>query len=293
MAEEQHTKEQHFIPEVYLQGFSADSRFIYEYYIKADKPIDTRVSIESVCKEKYLYELRDQEGEIINPNYLEKILCQFEGKFADFRRQLLKKVVFEKNYETVSFLTPEEKEFWRFYTALQIARNPASLRGMKEFILNEMDEPFSDQEAQNIATAECLPFFTETSNREFNMLTFIISMLKDKVLTVGYAKTDNLFTSDHAAYGSRKSDEELPQFQRLWFPISSCCALFFSDPGIVGSKGKNRLIPLYEDEIREMNKGIAYIATQMVLSKHPFSDADIELIREARREREQDGKHLI
>ncbi len=288
MAEEQHTKEQHYVPRVLLQGFSTDSRFLYEYNIKADRAIKTPVDIESVCREKYLYELRNEQGEIVNLNYLEKVLCQIEGKFADFRRNLLKKAVFKENYQTASFLTTEEKEFWLFFTALQIARNPTSLQGIKEFILKEMPGDYSDQEAQNLAAKICLPFFSTPDRWELNMLTFVISILKDKALTVGYTETDDLFTSDHAAYGSKNPDEMLPQFQRLWFPIASNCALIFSDPELIGPAGRNRLIPLDEDDIRNMNKGIAYIATRMVLSKHPFSDADLKLIREAKRERDQD-----
>lgn len=290
MAGGQHTKEQHYVPRVYLQGFSSDARSLFEYNLKADKPIKEPVSIESVCKEKYLYELRDEQGEIINLNYLENVLCQYEGMFADHRRALLKKAVFKENYQTKCFLSKEEKQFWIFYTALQIMRNPSTLRGIKNFILDETHGAFSDQQAQNLAAGLCLPFFQKPNSKVIDAFRFVTSVLMGNVLTVGYTETGNLITSDHAVYGSRKPKEEFPQFQRLWFPVSSNCAIIFSNPDLVGRDGRNRLIPLYEDEIRDMNKGISYIATQVILSKLPFSEEDIALIREARSEKEQDDE---
>ena len=292
MAESPHTKEQHYVPRVYLQGFSSDARSLFGYNLKADKPIKEPVSIDSVCKEKYLYELRDEQGEIINLNYLENVLCQYEGMFADHRRALLKKAVFKENYQTKSFLSKDEKQFWIFYTALQIMRNPSTLRGLKDIILNETQGAFSDQQAQNLAAGLCLPFFQKPDSKAIDAFRFLTSVLMGNVLTVGYTETGNLFTSDHAVYGSRKPKEEFPQFQRLWFPVSSNCAIIFSNPDLVGRDGKNRLIPLSEDAIRVMNKGIVYIATQVVLSKLPFSEEDITLIREARSEKEQDEEQM-
>lgn len=292
MAESPHTKEQHYVPRVYLQGFSSDARSLFEYNLKADKPIKEPVSIESVCKEKYLYELRDEQGEIINLNYLENVLCQYEGMFADHRRALLKKAVFKENYQTKCFLSKEEKQFWIFYTALQIMRNPSTLRGIKNFILDETHGAFSDQQAQNLAAGLCLPFFQKPDSNVIDAFRFVISVLKENVLRVGYAESGNLFTSDHAVYGSRKPQEEFPKFQWLWFPVSSNCAIIFSNPDLVQPEGRNRLIPLREDAIRVMNKGIVTIATQVVLSKLPFSEEDIALIREARSEKEQDEEQM-
>ena len=290
MPEKQITKKQHYIPQVYLEGFSPEGESIFEFHLESHRAIAQSVSIESVCREKYLYEVRDPSGEIINTNYLETVLCDYEGQFAEQRRQLLRKARIKENYKTRCFLTKEEKQFWIFYSTLHIMRNPVTLNGIKQIFQEELTESFSDTETRNIALAYCLPFFKKPEKGDLNALLGFISVLCTKGVSVGYAESDNLFTSDHAMYGFRNSKEEPFDFETLWFPISSDCGLIFFDSKETDHTQRNRLVPLSEEEVRELNKGIAYIASQMVLSKHPFSKADIQLIEEARSERAQDDE---
>ena len=286
MPEKKPTKDQHFVPKVYLQGFTNNSKTLYEYNLKTNIAIDKPVSIESICKKQYLYEIRDNQGEIVNKNFIENILCQYEGSFSEYRRKLLSKIVHKANFQSRCFLSKEEKNFWYFYTTLQLMRHPITLLGIKDIIKDELKGHFSDQEAYNFAVAYCLPIYKKPETGELNALTFFLSILLTKVLTVGYAESDNLFTSDHAMCGSRKPGGDLLSFQRLWFPISSNCALIFSDPTTVARDKRNRLIPISEEEVNINNNGIAYIAAQMILSKRPFTDSDIAIIRAARSERE-------
>ena len=198
MAKEQLTKNQHYIPQVYLRGFSQDSLTIYEYNYKKGEAIKEPVSIESVCREKYLYEVLDNNGEIINANYIEDILCGYEGLFAKYRKQLLSKSHIIENYQTHCFLTKEEKDFWTFYAALNIMRNPEILIGIKTILKDELQDHVSDIDAKNLAIAYCLPFFDKPKEGEINALTGFISILLTKVLYVGFCESDNLFTSDHS-----------------------------------------------------------------------------------------------
>ena len=288
MPKNQPTKNQHYVPQVYLKGFSQDSSTIYEYNLSKKAVIENPVSIESVCREKYLYEVRDNNGEIIKTNYLEDVLCNFEGQFADYRRKLLQKAKVKANYQTKCFLSKDEKGFWYSYAALHMMRNPRTLRGIKSLFQEELQGQITEYEAGNLAIAYCLPFFKKPENGDMNMFNFFLSLLQTKVLTIGFSESDDLFTSEHAMYGSRNSEISDYDFQKLWFPISSNCGLLFLDPSIYSNAKKNCLIPLSEEEIRDLNKGIAYIAKQMVFSKRPFSEQDIRLIEEARKEREQD-----
>ena len=292
MPEKQPTKKQHYVPQIYLKGFSRDSATIYEYNFAKREAIKKPVCIESVCREQFLYEIRDQSGEIINTNFIEDILCEYEGQFAEYRRKLLRKSVVKANYNTLCFLSKEEKIFWIFYTALQIMRSPSMLNGIGSILREELQGQLSQEEAHNVAVAFCLPFFKKPRSGEMTALTYFISLLITKILTVGYAESDNLFTSEHTMYGVRNSAEGLFTFKKLWFPISSNCVLLFSEPGESVRIKKNCLIPITEEDVHEINKGIAYIARKMVFSKHPFSESDIQLIEDARRERAEDEKVL-
>ena len=291
MSKPQPTKHQHYIPQVYLKGFSKDSSTIYEYNFKKGEALDKPVSIESVCRENYLYEVRENNGVIININYIEDILCEYERKFSKYRDQLLRKAHIKENYYNKPILSKDEKDFWRVYTVLQIMRNPVTLSGIEELLQEDFEGYYSDIDIRNLAIAYCLPFFKKLTNEEVNAFTGYLAVLLTRTIMVGFAESDNLFTSDHGMYGSGNFNDNEFGFGRLWFPISSNCAIIFYDPRLVKKSKNNRLIPIAEDEVRDMNKGIAYIAKQMILSKHPFSDTDIQLIEEARKEHAEDLKN--
>ena len=70
MPEKQPTKKQHYVAQTYLKGFSQDSVTVYEYNIRKRIAIGKPVSIESICREQFLYEVRGRTGEIININYI-------------------------------------------------------------------------------------------------------------------------------------------------------------------------------------------------------------------------------
>lgn len=71
MPEQRPTKKQHYVPVVYLDGFSPDGKHIYEYSL-TDGAIRVPVKIEDVCRENFLYEVRNDDGELFNINFLEK-----------------------------------------------------------------------------------------------------------------------------------------------------------------------------------------------------------------------------
>ncbi len=290
MPEEQITKDQHYVPRVYLQAFSQDGYYIYEYNLKKAAPIPLPVTIESVCREKYLYEQRDKSGALSDANYLEHILRDLEGQFAEFRRQLLRKVR-KDNFETKCFLTREEKNFWTFYTTLQVMRNPITLTGTSAILQESLLAEYPSSEAYNLALEYCLPFFHEPSPEDLNPFVIFLSMLRTKALSVGFTEQGRLFTSDRALCGSRDPKNPYNAIS-LWFPITSNCGLFFHDYLAYGLPDRNKLFPLTDPWLHMLNKGIADLASQMVLSKDPFTDEEITLIEEARRERIQDKQQI-
>ncbi|RHQ88520.1 DUF4238 domain-containing protein [Clostridium sp. AF21-20LB] len=110
------TKNQHYIPQVYLRGFSPEyekgsksypnSRYtIYCYDLNVKKQKYESVPIKSICYIKYLYEVTGHSGEIVLPNYLEHFFAGIEKMFSDFRSGLERKAFIEDNYRTNCFLT--------------------------------------------------------------------------------------------------------------------------------------------------------------------------------------------
>jgi len=64
--------------------------------------------------------------------------------------------------------------------------------------------------------------------------------------------------------------------------------IMLSDPKQIDRSQYNRLIPVSAEKVNEVNKGIAYNANQMILSKYPFTDTDIKLIEDVRNDKAHD-----
>ena len=96
------TRKQHYVPQVYLRGFSEDKIRIWSYVVN---PLEDGkcVPIESICREKYLYEVKDNDGNWLAPNWIEKCLSILERMFAENLRYLQKKVFIKENYQTRCF----------------------------------------------------------------------------------------------------------------------------------------------------------------------------------------------
>jgi hypothetical protein len=96
MRKTQRTKKQHFVPQFYLAGFSADGRHVYAF----DK-IDGRVflaSFKDVAQEAYFYDYQPGTFQADDPTVpfdhqqVEKILSQIEGNAATIMRNLFDRV---------------------------------------------------------------------------------------------------------------------------------------------------------------------------------------------------------
>ena len=83
------TKKQHYIPQVYLRGFSPEySRkrenyskgkyTIYCHNINGKKQCLQAVPIKSICYNENLYEITGNQGEMLLPNYLERFFSAIE-----------------------------------------------------------------------------------------------------------------------------------------------------------------------------------------------------------------------
>ena len=117
------TKKQHYIPQVYLRGFSPEyissemkkigkeKYTIYVYDMK--KQLEKSVPIKSICYENNLYEMVGEKGDVVLPNFLERCFSILEEMFGKYRASLEKKVFQKENYRTKCFLKKKKKCFGR------------------------------------------------------------------------------------------------------------------------------------------------------------------------------------
>lgn len=286
-SDKQITKGEHYVPEVYLQGFSQDNATLYAFRIKDGYQPEKPVPIKSICKEKYLYELRDENDEIVAPNYLENILCQIEGLFAEYRRRLEQKAYIPSNYATKCFLAKDEKDFWKSYIAVQMVRTPKIIRMMKEEIEKQFDGQLKNNQARTIALDNCLPAFGHYGDYPY-LVTKIRDTFENMTIAVGVDKTGNIFTSDYPII-CEAPEYEFERVEKVEFPITPNLVLFLFGGQLKKEYDKNRLFPLYPEEVKAVQRNIACAAEKWIYSIHPVTDTEKEIIREGQTQKEKEN----
>lgn len=280
------TKKQHYVPQVYLRGFSQDEKCVYSFDLKTELPTQP-IPIESVCRENYLYEIKDGNNDFIYMNLMENILCGLEGRFADYRRRLKNKAFIKSNYKTRCFLTNQEKDFWKVFITTQMLRSPLVLGVAEQFTGEYFGDSLNENNARAIAIAQCLPFFRELSPNDNNVFIRMLSPLEDMTMAVGVDESGSIFTSDNPVYCYAPNYTN-SVYEKIIFPICKSLVLILFGGAEKEQYDKNRLIRLEKEEIINIKKSIAYAAQTRLFSACSFSTDDIKIIKEARKDKQTD-----
>ena len=282
-------KKQHYVPRVYLSGFSNDSKTMYAFRLDKED-VNRVVSIKSVCTQDYLYEIINQDGDFIAPNHVEKVLGDYERMFSYFLRKLNKKVSNDENYLTRCFLSTEEKAFWFVYISLQILRTPKIIHVAETTTADYLKGSSDASIAKALALYQCLPIYRELRAEEHIVFNLILSHICDMHINVGVDASDSIFTSDDPVYlywpGYPNGECE-----HIIFPLTSKLVLMLYGSKMkkaMGRTWRNRVRLLTEEDKVSVKKSIAYTTNQWIYSKNPLSPSDISCIQEARFDKKRD-----
>ncbi len=284
------TKKQHYIPQVYLRGFSPNYRCsdkdkekyrIYRYDLSKADLSGKSIPVKSVCFEEYLYEVTGDDGTIVLPNYLEKLLSHVEEQYSKYRIKLESKAFEISNYRTNCFLTREEKIFWITYITTQFFRRPENIDMAEAFIKENWPVKVTDNQARNIAIEVCLPFFKEVKEGDKEAILFdnICRPLCTMSFGVGVDYEGRIITSDKAIY-CYAGDFPCEEYEYVIFPISSNICLFMYGGCIKKNFRKNFLFQIEEEDREEIIKCISSSANNTIYASHELNDIDKGYIRE-------------
>lgn len=293
------TKKQHYIPQVYLRGFSPEyekgnvdyplSKYsIYCYDLTGKDQIKKAVPIKSVCYSDYLYEVTGHEGEIVLTNYLEHFFAGIEKMFSEYRHELEKKAFIESNYKTKCFLTSKEKIFWVTYILVQILRTPQILNMAEDVSLETWKNQINSKQAKNIARMFCLPFFKELEegSQEVYIFNALFEPMKNMSFGVGVDRQARIITSDKPIY---IHSEEFPceEYGRVIFPISAELCLFLFGREDKKHYPKNFLFPIDDETREEIIKSLTASSFEKIYSNHMLDKKERRFIREVLMEKEE------
>lgn len=292
------TKKQHYIPQVYLRGFSPEyvdknneiplSRYtIYCHDLTKEVQSYKPVPIKSVCYKNYLYEVTGHDGEIVLPNHLEKFFIEMEKMFGKYRHNLERKAFITENYSMNSFLTQEEKLFWITYILIQILRIPQILELAEQIGLETWEEELTNKEAQNIARLVCLPFFREITegNKETMVFDTLFEPMRSMSFGIGVDVQERIITSDKPVFVHSK-EFSCKEYERIIFPISSQICLFMFGNEDKKKQRKNFLFQIDDDYREEIIKSMSASAFEKVYSNHIFNKKERKYIKEIMKDRE-------
>lgn len=277
------TVDEHYIPQVYLKGFSSNNKTIFRFDLKKENQSSKEVPISSIAFKKNGYEMQDGNNAFINRNFIEKSLSMIEAQFPKYREMLERKAFLKENWDTISFLSKEEKDYWKLFVTLQLMRDPVFIKAGQESAHTYYKNTISLQAAKNRTLIGCFPFFQSSINNPTGTLfEKVFDILYEMNVMVKAARGSNLIISDNPVCITAKSGS-FEGITGAWMPITPDMAILFFKKGLVEGEKRNSLSLLKPDAAEKMNKEIIRRARNELYSKDPFNKTEITLIKEIRK----------
>lgn len=300
------TIKQHYVPQVYLRGFSpeysrkkelrypTEKHTIYCYKLGEKDQLKRAIPIKSICYEKDLYELQDDSGQFIIGNYFEHCFAELERMFGEYRRKLEAKAFIKDNLKIKCFLTKDEKVFWTTYIVLQILRSPQVIQNVEDECRTTWKNELSDIQIRNLARQVTLPFFKEIdeNTKEAYLFKTFWCPMGNMSLGVGVDLERRIITSDKTVFIYSEADKfPCEEYERVIFPISAEICLFMFGREDKKIYDKNFLFQIDENNREEIVKSISSSAFEKIYSNHLFNEKEIRYIREVEKDRQEDVKN--
>ncbi len=288
------TIKQHFIPQVYLRGFSPqyekysikdkDTKYMIYRYDLHNRKQSCEIPIESICYKKNLYEIYGKDGEPKLQNRLEDVFSRFESKYGEYRSKLEKKAFFEENYYKSCFLEREEMVFWATFLVIQRLRMPDVLDEAEIACKESFKDLINSNDARTIARWYCLPLFKEVdmNDDEFYLFKIMFEPMANMAFSV-YVDTEGRFiSSDKVVY---VHTEKFPcdEYNQVIFPISAQICLVLTgkeEKEYIPVNKRNTLFPANEEVRKMVFCSLAYNAENCVFSNYRLNGIELRYLSE-------------
>ncbi len=286
MAQNKPTTNEHYIPQFYLKQFSPNpidknKETIYQFDVLLGK--QTPVLIKSICYEKNLYEFKNDSGDYVHRNLIEKVFSVIEGESSNIFRSIQSKTKSEGNFYTHSFLSKKEKAVLIFFLSTMILRNPDVLQTMKDFVAEYASEKASETSIRNFTLQTCLPIYKTLDPNERNILNGFMNLLSDMSFQIGVTNKEALWTSDRPVVLLSYNQPDC--IDELIFPMSPSISLYMKPYEKSKKDRYNRLSILRKEDIQYANSAIVKHCKRWIYSKSPLTEKQIEWIKRERNEK--------
>lgn len=277
----QSTVREHYVPKVYLNGFSLDKERkkprIYCFDSKHNFPKGEPIPIDSIAFKQYLYEFsRDKSSEHFN--YIEKKLGELEGQFATYRRKLIENVALnaDASYFPVS---TDELEFWRKFLVIQILRSPFRIKISDCCLKRFFGEFMTDEEIHANTLAIHLPFFEKKDPTIIDFYEEYYRQVSNLYISVGVSSNKKFMTSDDPVFAIPE-DTPPNQFIFICFPVTTSIILLLTKQSCTNAGNKIICQHLNDEMVVKINEKTVFNAWDAVYSQDPFTQDQSDKISE-------------
>ena len=274
MSKNKPTTDEHYIPQFYLRNFSPDGEHIYQYDVLSGKQTQVAVPIRSVCYEKDLYEFKDNSGEFVKRNLIERCLGIYEAEFANIFRSIQSKVNHFENYNTRCFLSKQEKEYIVLFLSTLIVRHPDIIQEYQDRAIKLSEGNINKNSARNMALEMCIPLYKRLTAKDANLLGKVMGDFYEMSFMVGITDTNIIITSDFPAVVIKNN----LKVDAVILPLSSNLVLYKYPYDKTPRQNYNCLFTLTQNDIEYINKVVARCCRRWIYSKSPLTEKQIEII---------------
>ena len=287
---ENYTVDEHFISRMYLKEFAEvrgsghkEKALIWQFNVKTLEHTPVQVNINSICCEKNLYELRNDDGTFIERNTIEMAFAGIESGVRKAIKSIKNRTQNEKCINCTTFLTDEEKSMLVIFITALMYRDPQTIeRGIS--YLKENNPDLSDMQARNFTVLNLLPLAQDPEWNQNTIIRTAIANLNNMAFQIGVTSDDVIFTSDRPFVEWFSHDNELSNRPKaLVFPLTSRIVVYMYPQEDIESIGWNYSFRLDEERIRDIQINIAICARNWIYTRERLTDEQIGLIKAARK----------
>lgn len=261
------TKEQHYVPQFYLKGFSEDGIHIYQYDIKKDKVHKTL--IKNTCKESYLYEYKNELGKVISNNEIEDLFGKIESQVSNLIQDISCRSPLTKR----GFLKDDELFLLYLYLYIQLMRTSRNMY-LATTIVNSGEHEF---QKKNLVLNR---FFQNIDNLTNPLLLRTLELFWELKPVIIRTTFDCFYTTDNPVFISDKYvKKDINKFDLIKFTLTSNMALVLTEQKGKGIKNRLFVYDSAHPNIDCVNIDVFQTSDRYVYSKEPFSEYQIEQIK--------------
>lgn len=283
-------KNQHYVPQFYLRGFSSDgcNLFVFDKF----KLKSFKTNIKNVACEKGFYDFPIDQSDIhgIDEQIIEKSLGDFENEFAGSLDHLLHQL--GKKRRRRSILPVNQKKALALFISIQFLRT-RELRSETEEMMEKLDTELlkrslgKDAEDYSVEiNQDWLPIFQAGLMFDPRLLEASVQILTNHIWFVGVNTTDQpFFTSDHPTVKRAHISDPLVSYSGLAskgieivFPLSPKYVLVLCERTAFREfeKLENKIVPMNSENVAYYNSLQINQCYRQILS----SSENFDLVRE-------------